>query len=285
MQVSSGNTLTIAQVVVVKLCAVGDSWLAWFARSRITVTIQYQHSYFIAHPVYMAEYIWNYYFYQDGNIELEIRLTGILQVYCADTDEPNPFGTTVAPKTNAHYHQHIFSIRVDPMIDGLNNSLVESDVVSIPDGTGSIGNFAGNGFTLQDKVLKNQTEGARDYSFDTERRWKIINPTRKHYSSGRNVGYVIGMKGASTRLMAREDGWAAKRAAFAKKALWVIKDVEDPKGGRMWPSGKYLPQTREEPQDSVGQWVKSPGNIENEDLLVYITVGTTHIPRPEDWPV
>jgi len=231
------------------------------------------------------EYIWNYYFYQDGNIELEVRLTGILQVYCADVDEPNPFGTTVAPKTNAHYHQHIFSIRVDPMVDGLNNSLVESDVVPIPDETGSAGNFAGNGFTIQDKVLKDQSEGARDYNFDTERRWKIINPARKHYSSGREVGYVIGVKAASTRLMPREDGWAATRAAFAKKALWVIKDVEDPKGGRMWPSGKYVPQTREDPQDSVGQWVKSPGNIENEDLLVYITVGTTHIPRPEDWPV
>jgi primary-amine oxidase len=233
----------------------------------------------------MVEYIWNYYFYQDGNIELEVRLTGILQVYCADVDEPNPFGTTVAPKTNAHYHQHIFSIRVDPMVDGLNNSLVESDVVPIPDGTGSAGNFAGNGFTIQDKVLKDQSEGARDYNFDTERRWKIINPARKHYSSGREVGYVIGVKAASARLMTREDGWAATRAAFAKKALWVIKDVEDPKGGRMWPSGKYVPQTREDPQDSVGQWVKSPGNIENEDLLVYITVGTTHIPRPEDWPV
>ena len=232
-----------------------------------------------------VEYIWNYYFYQDGNIELEIRLTGILQVYCADKDEPNPFGTTVAPLTNAQYHQHIFSIRVDPMIDGLNNSVVETDVVPIPDGTGSDGNFAGNGFTIQDKVLKYQSEGARDYNFDKERRWKITNPARKHYSSGRDVGYVISMKGATLKLMAREDGWAARRAAFAKKALWVVKDVEDPKGGRIWPSGKYVPQTRGEPQDSVGQWVKGDENIENEDLLLYITVGTTHIPRPEDWPV
>jgi len=192
----------------------------------------------------------------------------------------------LAPNVNAHYHQHIFSIRVDPMIDGLNNSIVETDIVPLQDApTGSAQNFAGNAFITQDKVLKLQSEGARDYDFDAERRWKITNPARKHYSSGRDVSYVIGMKGAATGLMARKDGWAAKRAAFLTKALWVVKDTEDSKGGRMWPAGKYVSQTREEPEDSVGQWVKSGDSIENEDILLYITIGTTHIPRPEDWPV
>lgn len=194
-------------------------------------------------------------------------------MYAANTDEPNPFGTTVAPNVNAHYHQHVFSIRVDPMVDGLNNSIVETDIVRIPAGTGSSGNFAGNAFVTQDKVLKVQSEGARDYNWETDRRWKITNPARKHYSSGRDVGYTIGMKGATTSLLAREDGWAARRAAFSKKSLWVVKDVEDAKGGRMWPAGKYVPQTREEPADSVGQWVKGEDNIENEDVLVYLTVG------------
>ncbi|KAJ3488074.1 hypothetical protein NLJ89_g11653 [Agrocybe chaxingu] len=53
----------------------------------------------------------------------------------------------------------------------------------------------------------------------------------------------------------------------------------------MWPAGKYVPQTREEPEDSVGSWVKGQMPVEDEDILVYVTVGTTHIPRPEDWPV
>lgn len=163
------------------------------------------------------------------------------------------------------------------MIDGLSNSIVETDVLRLDATTGSNGNFAGNAFITQDKVLKVQSEGARDYNFDTERRWKITNPARKHYSSGKDVGYTIGMKGAASGLLAREDGWAAKRAAFAKKALWVVKDVEDAKGGRMWPAGKYVPQTREEPEDSVGQWVKGDDNIENEDVLLYITVGTLEV--------
>ncbi len=61
-----------------------------------------------------SEYIWNFMFYQDGTIEFEIRLTGILQVYVSNPSEPSPFGTLVAPQVNAHYHQHLFSLRVDP---------------------------------------------------------------------------------------------------------------------------------------------------------------------------
>lgn len=86
--------------------------------------------------------------------------------------------------------------------------------------------------------------------------------------------------------MAHTDSWVARRASFAHKTLWVVRDKEGVDGSRMWPSGKYVPQTREEPEDSVGRWVKDGnGSIENEDIVLYLTVGTTHIPRPEDWPV
>ncbi|KDQ52495.1 hypothetical protein JAAARDRAFT_198143 [Jaapia argillacea MUCL 33604] len=231
------------------------------------------------------EYIWNYYFYQDGNIELEIRLSGILQVYVAKDDEPTPYGTLVAPRINAHYHQHIFSVRVDPMLDGLNNSVVEQDVIALPQEPGSDENFAGNGFTTKSTVLKNESEGARDFDFATDRKWKIVNPARQHYASKQDVGYAILMKGGAVPMLAKNNSWIGKRAGFTKKALWVVKDVEDDKGSRMWPSGKYVPGTRDTPNDSVEKWAEGTNNIENDDVVVFVTVGTTHIPRPEDWPV
>ncbi|KAF8167322.1 copper amine oxidase [Crassisporium funariophilum] len=231
------------------------------------------------------EYIWNYHFYQDGSIEFEIRLTGILSVYVSKDGEPNPFGTTVAPNINAHYHQHMFSIRVDPMIDGLKNTVVESDILPLDAVTGSKANFAGNAFFPQDTVIK--TESGRPYDYAKERRWRIINSGRKHYSSGQPAGYTLGVKGGATPMMARSDGWAARRAAFLKNTLWVCRDAEGEGSGtvRMWPAGKYVPQTREEPEDSVGSWVEGKMGVEDEDILVYLTIGTTHIPRPEDWPV
>ena len=235
-----------------------------------------------------TEYIFNYSFYQDGNIELEVRLSGILQVYVEDEKTPasSPFATTLAPGISAHYHQHLFSIRVDPMVDGLSNTVTETDVIPLPNApTGSPLNHAGNAFITRVKPITTQSEGARDYDLQLDRRWAITNPNRKHPYSGKTSGYTIMNKGTVTPLLARDDSWVAKRSGFAKKALWVVKDKEGPKGSRVWPSGKYVPQTRNIPEDSIVNWAKGDENLNGEDLLVYITIGITHIPRPEDWPV
>lgn len=230
------------------------------------------------HP---TEYIWNYYFYQDGNIELEIRLSGILQVYVAGPNEPSPHGTVIAPGVNAHVHQHIFSIRVDPMLDGIHNSVVESDIVSLDAPTGSKENFAGNAFHVKERVLKDQVkDGARDFDWAAERRWKISNMNRIHDISGKPSSYQIMTKGSLLPLLSKSDSWIARRASFAHKALWVVRDDEGPKGGRMWPSGKYVPQTREEPEDSVGRWVRDgQGTIDNEDIVLYLTIGACASPH------
>ncbi|KAI0299979.1 peroxisomal copper amine oxidase [Multifurca ochricompacta] len=227
------------------------------------------------------EYVWNYFFYQDGSIEFEIRLTGILQVYVAGPNEPAPYATRVAPGINAHFHQHLFSVRIDPMV-------IETDVLPVAAEYGSPENFAGNAFQVHDRVLKRASEGAREWDASTDRRWRIASAGKKHYASGQLTGYSIGIKGGATPSLPRPEGWVGRRATFTHNTLWVVHEKEDAReGGRMWPSGKFVPQGREEPVDSLARWVRDDGdaNIENEDVLVYVTIGTTHIPRPEDWPV
>lgn len=79
-----------------------------------------------------------------------------------------------------------------------------------------------------------------------------------------------------------------------------MRDEEGPKGLRVFPRGGYVPQTQEEPEDSVGMWVKEGnGSTENEDIVFFLALGAliylsppfrsprsfsacTHIPRPED---
>jgi len=235
-----------------------------------------------------VEYVWNYFFYQDGSIEFEIRLTGILQVYVAGSNEPTPYGTRVAPGLNAHFHQHLFSVRIDPMVDGLLNSVVETDVLPASAEYGSPANFAGNAFEVRDRVLGLASEGAREWDASTDRRWRIVSTGRRHFASGQPTGYAIGVKGGATAALPRADEGVGRRATFVRNAVWVVREREDAReGGRMWPSGKYVPQARDEPVDSLARWVSDDGeeSIEGEDVLVYVTVGTTHIPRPEDWPV
>ncbi|KAG8954280.1 hypothetical protein FRC04_000505 [Tulasnella sp. 424] len=191
------------------------------------------------------EYTFAYHFYLDGTVELQIGLTGIVNTYLlAEGEDPAPYGTQVAPRINAQYHQHVFSLRVDPMVDGLQNTVVESDIEAVPSPTGSAENYAGNAFVSRDVRVSRSSEGVRDYNAAVDRRWKIVNPGKKHFASGKEVAYGIMAKGAWETLKCAEGAWAKKRAAFAEHNVWVVKDVEGRNGSeRLWPAGKYVPQT------------------------------------------
>lgn len=106
-------------------------------------------------------------------------------------EEPSGFGTQVAPRINAHYHQHLFSVRLDPHIDGPLNSVQETTIQALPYPTGSAENFAGNGFNTNIKTLKTTGEAVRDANPSEERSWTFVNAEKKHYSSGKPVGYKI----------------------------------------------------------------------------------------------
>lgn len=180
------------------------------------------------------------------------------------------------------------------MIDGLNNTVMQTDIVPLDPSAegGPIVNHALNAFTTRTTPVL----GATDFDFATDRRWAIVNPSRAHSASGKPAGYSVMHKGALVPLMARDGSWIAKRAGFARRALWVVRDPAETKDGkavketRMWPAGKYVPGTRVAPADCVEGWVKedeAEGGVkpDGEDVIAYFTVGVTHVPRPEDWPV
>ncbi|KAG8683047.1 hypothetical protein FRC08_014556 [Ceratobasidium sp. 394] len=230
---------------------------------------------------YEYAFYWN--FYLDGTVELEICLTGILSVYMLGEGEKATFGTQVAQRIYAHNHQHLFSVRIDPMVDGINNTVVESDIIPYPHPTGSAESYAGNGFiSVDNPILK---ASGRDYNHTTDRRWRIINPTRMHYSSALPVAYSVGTGSTTRTIVATEGSWIRQRAAFGGKALWVVPEDETVLGGRRWPAGRHVPQSRGQPKDSVAEWASLEDSVENTDILLFLTVGTNHIPRPEDWPV
>lgn len=182
---------------------------------------------------------------QDGTIELEIRLTGIVNTYLlAEGESPEPYGVQIAPRINAQLHQHVFSVCVDPMIDGLENTVIESDILPVQDKAGSKDNYAGNAFVSTDRRIVKGSEGKCDYDPTTDRRWRIVNPAKKHFASGKEVAWGIHAKGAWNKLVCAEGAWARQRAAFAEHDLWIVKDVEGSAGSmRRWPAGKYVPQT------------------------------------------
>eukprot|EP00878_Enallax_costatus_P039763 GHUV01045664.1.p1 GENE.GHUV01045664.1~~GHUV01045664.1.p1 ORF type:complete len:234 (+),score=45.72 GHUV01045664.1:102-704(+) len=77
------------------------------------------------------EYGMFWYFYLDGTIQLEMKLTGILSTSVTGLAEKDlPYGISVAPGVVASNHQHLFCVRIDPAVDDLNGGkgLVVSEV-------------------------------------------------------------------------------------------------------------------------------------------------------------
>ena len=59
---------------------------------------------------------------QDGTIQVEVKLTGIVNTQALRNRARTPrYGTEVAPRLNAPYHQHFFNARLDLDVDGPSN--------------------------------------------------------------------------------------------------------------------------------------------------------------------
>ena len=80
------------------------------------------------------EYGFFWYLYQDGTIEFQIKLTGIVNNTALAPGEVPKYGTLVAPQVAAHIHQHFFSVRLDMSVDGLKNSVYEINTRAEPAG-------------------------------------------------------------------------------------------------------------------------------------------------------
>ena len=81
------------------------------------------------------EYGFFWYLYQDGNIQFEIKLTGILSLGALQPGEKSPYGALIAPQLYAPNHQHFFNVRLDFDLDGTANSVYQVDV--LPDEPGA----------------------------------------------------------------------------------------------------------------------------------------------------
>lgn len=133
------------------------------------------------------EYIFAWIFDQAGNIELEVRATGILSTMPIEEGISVPFGTNVAPGVMAAYHQHIFSMRIDPAIDGYNNTVIYQDSIPMPDDPST--NPYGVGYVQETKVIKRST--AADLSVPDARVFKIRNDNIINPTSGKPVAYKL----------------------------------------------------------------------------------------------
>jgi primary-amine oxidase len=224
-------------------------------------------------PIGNYDYGFYWYLYLDGTIQLEVKATGIVFT-AAYPEGGNDYATEVAPGLGAPYHQHLFSARLDMTVDGVRNAVVEADAERVPMGEG---NPYGNAFRQRRTRLTRESQAQRRADGSVVRTWHIVNPEKQN-ALGQDVGYALLPEGRAT-LLADEASSIHARATFATNHLWVTR--YDP--AQRYPAGDFVNQN---PGGAgLPAWVRADREIDGEDVVVWHTFGTTHFPRPEDWPV
>ncbi|HZU14316.1 MAG TPA: primary-amine oxidase [Chloroflexota bacterium] len=220
------------------------------------------------------DYGFFWYFYQDGTIQFEVKLTGILQMGAISSDEIPQHGTLVAPGLNAMYHQHYFNLRLDMDIDGTANSVYEVHSESVPPGPE---NPFGNAFVARRTLLSTEQEARQLIDPLAARSWEIVNPAVQN-GLGRPVAYRL-IPGDNVVPFAQPDSAVIKRAGFITSHLWVTPYTP----GERYAAGDYPSQ---HPGGAgLPEYVAADRAIDNTDVVVWYTFGHHHIPRPEDWPI
>ena len=220
------------------------------------------------------EYGFFWYFYQDGTIQYEIKLTGVLNNAAVPPGHVPEHGTLIAPQLAAHIHQHFFNVRMDMAVDGQKNSVYEVNSYANPPDEN---NPHHNAFYAERTLLKTESEAQRNIDPYSARYWLISNESETNYL-GQKTSYKL-MPGENVLPFAHEDASVIKRAGFMTRHLWVTP--YDP--AEMNASGDYPNQ--HPGGGGLPAYTKADRDIEDTDLVVWYTFGHHHVPRPEDWPV
>jgi primary-amine oxidase len=233
-------------------------------------------SYFYTLGNYDYGFYWH--FYLDGKIKHQIKATGIMQPQAVPPGEVPEYGALIAPQLAAMNHQHLFNYRLDVSVDGQRNSVYEVSTSPEPI---SDENPYGNVMRPRRRLLASEAEAQSDIDFASSRHWVIANPDKLN-ALGQPTAYRLApyVEGAMIGgLLLNEQSPLAQRAAFAGHTVWVTQN--DPE--QRYAAGDYPNQSV--PGQGLPAWQAADRPLENEDVVVWYTVGLTHLPRPEDWPV
>jgi primary-amine oxidase len=220
------------------------------------------------------EYGFFWYLYQDGNIQFEIKLTGVLSLGAVNANEKPKYGNLIMPQLYGPNHQHFFNVRLDLDIDGNKNTVYQVDMTA--DEPGDKNPF-GNAFYAKATQLKTEKQARANLNLDTARTWRIVNESVKN-GVGEPVAYKF-FPGDNCVPYASRDAWWRRRAGFVNHHVWVTPNRPEEKHA----GGDYPNQSQG--GDGLSRWTEQDRPIANTDVVLWYTFGHTHVPRPEDYPV
>lgn len=192
----------------------------------------------------------------------------MVSVVNIDPGKTSPWGNVVSPGVLAQNHQHIFAIRIDPAIDGHENTVITEESLPIPMNPKT--NPWGNGYEVVRKpVTKSTSIHASPF---TNLAVKIANTNKLNPVSQRPVAYKF-TPNPTQLMLADPQSIVAKRAAFAHHHVWVTKYKDE----ELFAAGEFTNQSKLE-IGGVADAVARNEDVENKDVVVWNVFGLTQSP-------
>jgi primary-amine oxidase len=221
------------------------------------------------------EYGFFWYFYLDGNIQLEVKLTGIVSPMAIEAGATPAYANVIAEGIAAPHHQHMFNARLDFDVDGETNDIYEVDAERMPPGPE---NPWLNAFRAKSTRLETELGAQRDVDSAKSRTWRIVNPNARN-GLGQPTAYKLVPTMSTPTLLAHPESSVGKRATFAQHNLWVTPYAPEERRA----AGEYPNQ--HSGGDGLPRWTARDRSLSDADIVVWYSFGVTHFVRPEDWPV
>ena len=159
-------------------------------------------------------------------------------------------------------------------MDGTDNRVTEMKVAALPK---SEANPQGNAFKMEEIPLNSESKAVRDMNMAESRSWMIENASKKN-AVGSAIAYML-MPGSNSIFYPLKESNVSRRGQFATHHFWATQY----KPNELYAGGDYPNQGLTD--QGLPQWVADDESLDGKDLVVWYTMGITHIPRPEEWPI
>ena len=131
------------------------------------------------------------------------------------------------------------------------------------------------GYRTRTTVIEREADATRVAHAGSSRAWHIVNRTSHNGLAA--VGYKLVPLSNPVLLAQPRVERPRSRAAFATKHLWVTRYA-----ARRYAAGPYRTSTPAAP--GCPGFHRADRSLVDQDVVVWHTFGSTHLPRTEDWP-
>jgi primary-amine oxidase len=125
--------------------------------------------------------------------------------------------------------------------------------------------------------LSRAVEAKRQMNHDTSRTWTIYNPSAVN-GSRRPAGYTLmPLHNTATALPRSHE---PETVGFTFHHVWVTPYRD----GQLYAAGAYPNQAKSDYTDTLYSYADN-SSVYDKDVVVWYSMGDTHVPRPEDFPL